>query len=55
MIVAARLSFADGLSSDDTEDLADQIDRRLAGRVPEVSHVFIDPTPRESERGASPG
>src|SRR6266567_1463822 len=42
LIVAARLSLADGLSADDTEDLADQIDRRLADRVPEVSHVFID-------------
>src|SRR6266567_668425 len=50
LIVAARLSLADGLSANDTEDLADQIDRRLADRVPEVSHVFIDPTPREAER-----
>lgn len=50
MIVAARVSLADGLSSDDAEDLADWIDRALSERVPEVSDVFIDPTPRDAER-----
>ncbi len=50
LIVAARVSLADGLSADDAEDLADQIDRKLSDAVPEVSHVFIDPTPREAER-----
>ncbi|HEX6933911.1 MAG TPA: cation transporter dimerization domain-containing protein, partial [Streptosporangiaceae bacterium] len=50
LIVAARVSLVDGLSSDDAEDLADLIDRTLSERVPEVSHVFIDPTPREAER-----
>jgi cation diffusion facilitator family transporter len=50
LIVAARVSLADGLSSDDAEDLADHVDRRLSEQVPEVSHVFIDPTPREAER-----
>jgi len=55
LIVAARVSLAPGLSSDDAEDLADQIDRRLRERVPEVSHVFIDPTPREAERRARAG
>jgi cation diffusion facilitator family transporter len=50
LIVAARVSLTDGLSSDDAEDLADQIDRKLNEAIPEVSHVFIDPTPREAER-----
>jgi cation diffusion facilitator family transporter len=50
LIVAARVSLAEGLSSDDAEDLADRVDRRLSEQVPEVSHVFIDPTPREAER-----
>ena len=50
LIVAARVSLTDGLTSDDAEDLADQIDRKLCEAVPEVSHVFIDPTPREAER-----
>jgi cation diffusion facilitator family transporter len=52
LIVAARVSLANDLSSDDAEDLADQIERRLRERVPEVSQVFIDPTPREAERRA---
>jgi cation diffusion facilitator family transporter len=50
LIVAARVSLADALSADDAEDLADRVDRRLSDQVPEVSHVFIDPTPREAER-----
>ncbi|HEX9065379.1 MAG TPA: cation diffusion facilitator family transporter [Streptosporangiaceae bacterium] len=50
LIVAAKVSLVDGLSSDDAEDLADQIDRKLCEAVPEVSHVFVDPTPREAER-----
>ncbi len=50
LIVAARVALDDGLSADDAEDLADRIEQRLGERVPEVSHVFIDPTPREAER-----
>jgi cation diffusion facilitator family transporter len=50
LIVAARVALDDGLSADDAEDLADRIEDRLGERVPEVSHVFIDPTPREAER-----
>jgi cation diffusion facilitator family transporter len=50
LIVAARISLADHLSADDAEDLADRIETRLSERVPEVSQVFIDPTPREAER-----
>jgi cation diffusion facilitator family transporter len=50
MIIAARVSFTDGLSSDDMEDLSDQIDRRLAEKLPQDAHVFIDPTPRDAER-----
>ncbi len=50
LIVAARVALNDGLSADDAEDLADRIEQRLGERVSEVSHVFIDPTPREAER-----
>lgn len=50
LIVAARVSFAETLSSDDMEDLSDQIDRRLAERLPQAAHVFIDPTPTPAER-----
>jgi cation diffusion facilitator family transporter len=44
LIVAARIAFDDEISADRAEDVADEIDRRLAGRLPQVSHVFLDPT-----------
>jgi cation diffusion facilitator family transporter len=44
LIVAARVSFADEIGADDVEDLADDIDRRLAQVLPQTPHVFIDPT-----------
>lgn len=44
LIVAARVAFSDDISADRVEDLADDIDRRLADRLPLVPHVFIDPT-----------
>jgi cation diffusion facilitator family transporter len=49
LIVAARVAFEDGISADRAEDVADEVDRRLADRLPRVSHVFLDPTQ------ASPG
>jgi cation diffusion facilitator family transporter len=44
MIVAARVGFSDEISADRAEDVADRIDRRLAERLPQVAHVFLDPT-----------
>jgi cation diffusion facilitator family transporter len=44
LIVAARVSLNDELGADQTEDLADEVDRRLSERLPLQSHVFIDPT-----------
>jgi divalent metal cation (Fe/Co/Zn/Cd) transporter len=44
LIVAARVAFSDEISADRAEDVADDIDRRLAGRLPLVPHVFLDPT-----------
>jgi cation diffusion facilitator family transporter len=44
LIVAARVAFSDDISADRVEDLADDIDRRLADRLPLIPHVFIDPT-----------
>jgi hypothetical protein len=32
------------MGADETEDLADEIDSRLADKFPLQSHVFIDPT-----------
>ncbi len=50
IIVAARVDLADGASADQVENLADDIDRRLAERLPVTPYVFIDPTP--TRRGA---
>jgi divalent metal cation (Fe/Co/Zn/Cd) transporter len=44
LIVAARVALDDDVSADRVEDLADDIDRRLAEKLPVVPHVFIDPT-----------
>ncbi len=44
LIVAARVTLCDEISADETENLADDIDRRLAERLPLTPHVFIDPT-----------
>lgn len=44
LIVAARVAFADDISADRAEDVAGDIDKRLADRLPLVPHVFLDPT-----------
>jgi cation diffusion facilitator family transporter len=44
LIVAARVALDDDISADQTEDLADDIDRRLAEKLPLQPHVFVDPT-----------
>ncbi|HET9893884.1 MAG TPA: cation diffusion facilitator family transporter [Streptosporangiaceae bacterium] len=46
LIVAARVWLADHLGADDVEDLADRLDRRLAEILPQIPHVFVDPTQR---------
>lgn len=55
LIVAARVAFNDEISADRAEDVADDIDRRLAGRLAQVPHVFIDPTQTASHRGTGTG
>jgi len=44
LIVAARVALSDEMGADQTEDLADEIDRRLSESLPVRPHVFIDPT-----------
>jgi cation diffusion facilitator family transporter len=53
MIVAARVGFSDEISADRAEDVAGDIDRRLADRLPQVAHVFLDPT--QTPSAAPPG
>lgn len=44
LIVAARVAINDELGADQTEDLADEVDRRLTEKLPLQPLVFIDPT-----------
>jgi len=48
LIVAARVDFSEDISADRAEELADDIDTRLADRLPLVPHVFLDPTQRSA-------
>jgi cation diffusion facilitator family transporter len=50
LIVAARVALDDEVSADRVEDLADDIDRRLAEKLTVVPHVFIDPTQTSTGR-----
>ncbi|MGH3200739.1 MAG: cation diffusion facilitator family transporter [Streptosporangiaceae bacterium] len=55
LIVAAKVAFDDEISADQAEDVADEIDRRLVNRLPQVPHVFLDPTQASSgSRPAAP-
>ncbi|HEX4658886.1 MAG TPA: cation transporter dimerization domain-containing protein [Streptosporangiaceae bacterium] len=51
LLVAGRVAFSDKISADRAEDVADGVDRRLADRLPQVAHVFLDPT--QARSGAS--
>jgi cation diffusion facilitator family transporter len=50
LIVAARVALDADISADDVENLADQIDARLADRLSQAAHVFIDPTQAAADR-----
>jgi cation diffusion facilitator family transporter len=50
LLVAARFDIAPGLTSDDVEALAEDLDRWLHDAVPDVGEVFLDPTPRRVRR-----
>ena len=49
LIIAARVALNDDLRADQTEDLADEVDRKLADQVPLQLHVFIDPTQKRDD------
>jgi cation diffusion facilitator family transporter len=54
IIVAARVDLIDDARGDQVENLAEDIDRRLAERLPVSVHVFVDPTPGGQRRTAGP-
>jgi len=49
VLVAARVDLADDLTPEDIERAADRVDLMVRERFPEVRHVFLDPTPDETE------
>ncbi|MEU4567870.1 cation diffusion facilitator family transporter [Micromonospora sp. NPDC023956] len=49
VLVAAKVDFSDDATGTDIEAAADEAERRLTDRYPEIRYVFLDPT------GARPG
>jgi divalent metal cation (Fe/Co/Zn/Cd) transporter len=46
LLVALRVDLADGIDADRVEQLATELDEKLREAVPDVSEVFLDPTPQ---------
>lgn len=44
VLVAAKVDFDDDASGATIEDAADQAERRLTARYPQIRYVFLDPT-----------
>ncbi|NBE83952.1 cation diffusion facilitator family transporter [Micromonospora rubida] len=49
MLVAAKVDFRDEATGADIEAAADEAERRLIERYPEIGYVFLDPTPSRPE------
>jgi cation diffusion facilitator family transporter len=55
LLVCARVDLADDLSSDDVEQVANELDEAIRGAVPDVTEVFLDATPsRTSDARTAP-
>ena len=52
LLVAAKVEFRDGCTTDDIERIADEAERRLVARFAGIEYVFLDP-PRGREPSAS--
>jgi len=52
VLVAARVDLADDLTPEQIEHAADEVDRSVRERLPQVRHVFLDPTPDHDEEPA---
>lgn len=48
LLVAARIDIADGLDSDEVENLSNEIERRLREVNEDVAEVYLDATPKRS-------
>jgi len=54
LLVAAKVEFRDGCTTDDIERAADEAERRLVARFPGIEYVFLDPSARPTAAHASP-
>ena len=54
-MVAAKVEFADGLTADDIEQVADEAERRLVAAIPGIEMVFLDPTRNQLDRATGSG
>jgi cation diffusion facilitator family transporter len=52
LLVCARIDLADGLSSDDVEQVANDLDDAIRHAVPDVTEVFLDATPAHAQSAA---
>jgi cation diffusion facilitator family transporter len=50
LLVAARIDFRDGVDAGRIEEAATEIDRALRDAIPDVTEVFLDPTPASEAR-----
>jgi cation diffusion facilitator family transporter len=50
ILVAAKVDFTDQASAVDVENAAEQVEQRLARRIPAVRQVFLDPTANARDR-----
>jgi len=50
VLVAARIDLDDEATGADLEQYADDVERRVRSRFPQVRHVFLDPTPAPEPR-----
>jgi cation diffusion facilitator family transporter len=46
LLVAARVDLVDDVTGAQAEQLASELDERLSEAIPDITEVFIDPTPR---------
>jgi len=54
LLVAAKVEFRDGCTTDDIERIADEAELRLIARFPGIEYVFLDPTSNPVDPG-TPG
>jgi cation diffusion facilitator family transporter len=55
LLVAAKVEFRDGCTTDDIERIADEAESQLIARFPGIEYVFLDPTanPRNGTRSGT--